>query len=361
MNEPVKIAILGCGAVSQDLHAPALVELQRRKLVAVTALLDPNPGQAKAMASFFPAARSLGSLLEIGRSGCELALVASPVRFHAEQAIACFKAGLSVLCEKPVAASAREAEAMTAAARAGGKLFAAGHVRRHFATTQLIKRIIGENSFGRIVSFRAAEGGSFAWAAQTASFFQKDVGGGGVLMDTGIHSLDLLFWWLGEPLSFAYEDDAMGGVEANCRLALDYGKFRGEVQLTRDYEIPTGYLLEFERAWIRWQPYSADRLEIGFPGSPHSLRSQLVAADREDDRLIRHRLAAPFSHSFLLQWENVVAAVRGREVLRAPGEEAARSVVFVERCYAARRFMEPPWFTEREKDSARALHRRITE
>jgi predicted dehydrogenase len=64
----------------------------------------------------------------------------------------------------------------------------------------------------------AFEGGQFDWPVRSTGYFTRAQSGGGVLQDIGTHVLDLLAWWFGEPEALLYEDDAMGGVEANCRI-----------------------------------------------------------------------------------------------------------------------------------------------
>jgi predicted dehydrogenase len=89
-----------------------------------------------------------------------------------------------------------------------------------------------------VKSFEISEGGQFNWPAQSASFFQKSNSQGGVLADLGVHVLDLLIWWFGMPEKVGYEDDAMGGLEANCRLELEFaGGVSGTVRLSRDTQL----------------------------------------------------------------------------------------------------------------------------
>lgn len=354
MNPP-RILIVGCGAVAAASHAPALLELQAAGDLSVTALYDPNPHRVTAMLRHFPGARLLPSIDRVDSGWADLALVASPVKFHREQAIRCLESGLAVLCEKPLAVTGAEAEAMVRAAEAAEKLFAVGLIRRFFATTQFIRQVIAERRFGRLQSFHACEGGRFSWDAASPSFFQKEAAGGGVLIDAGAHSLDLLLWWLGEPRAIDYEDDAMGGVEANCRLRMDYGEFRGEVHLTRDYNLRNGFRLDFEQAWIYWPPYSANRLQIGYRGSRWAHECNLSTAPAADAAPWRFEPAPPYEGAFTHQWRNVVRAMNGTEALRVPAREAVRSIGFIERCYRSRKLWEAPWFGEGEIKRAREL------
>lgn len=357
LAKPVRIAIIGCGAVSENLHAPILRELEKRNAGAVVAIADPNGARLEVAGRLFPAAQKCESVETLLNAGCEIALVASPLRFHAEHVMRCVEAGLSVLCEKPMAASSADAEAMMRAARTTGRLLAVGHVRRFFPSAQVVKQLIQEKRFGELVSFQVKEGGAFMWPAASASFFDRATSRGGVLMDNGIHALDLLLWWFGEPRSFCYEDDAMGGIETNCRVRMDYGSFQGYLQLSWDYEMPNGYHLEFERARVYLRPYEPGHFDIGLPGVDRTLCGTLVPAQTPGMHAPEQRKPISCYHCNLSQWLNVIAAVRGDEPLRVPGEEAIKSVAFVEKCYAQRTFMEPPWFTDEERMHARELNR----
>jgi predicted dehydrogenase len=360
MNQ-VKIAIVGCGAVTQELHAPTLLELHKRGLAVVAAVYDPNKAEADAVLQMFPLARRCESLEELVAAGCNMALVASPARYHAGQAVKCLESGLHVLCEKPIAGTQADAESMLQAARKADRLLAVGHVRRFFKTTQTIKQLVEEKRFGRLLSFEAKEGGLFRWPARSASFFDRKVGGGGVMLDNGIHALDLLLWWFGQPNAFTYEDDAMGGVETNCRVAMDYGGFKGSLQLSWDYAIANGgYCLKFENAWIYWRPYSSDQLDIGFPGLEQALHGTCYPASARGFHTPEPASNANYYHSFLPEWLNFIAAMEGREQLLVSGDQAIKSLSFVEQCYAQRRFMEPPWLTDVERVKAHDLGGKAT-
>jgi predicted dehydrogenase len=350
---PVRIAIVGCGAVSQELHAPSLVALERRGLATVAWISDPSPTSVDAMSALFPQARTCPSLDGVADAGCDVALVASPVSMHGVQTIRCLEAGLHVLCEKPIALTSAEADRMIAASKATGRLLAVGHVRRFFTASQWIREAVTTRRFGKPRGFTAIEGGAFAWPAKSAGFFDRSTNGGGVLIDNGIHALDLLIWWFGDPVGIAYRDDAMGGIETNCRVDMDFGDFTGSLQLSWDFQTPVVYRLEFEHAWIKWQPYTATRLELGFPGMDHALEADLVPAD---PRLMAPR-ATPrwpdYFEAFLPEWMNFLAAVRGQEDLVVPAAEAVKSLQVVENCYRQASFLEPPWFSDRERTEAR--------
>jgi predicted dehydrogenase len=138
----VQVVLVGCGAVSQLYYTPALKELERLKLLRVKALFDPGSENLAKVHKAFPAAVAVKNLNELSRPEIDLAIIASPPRCHSAQTIQLLQAGLSVLCEKPMASSVAEGEAMIEAASAAEGLLAIGLFRRFFPATRTICEIL---------------------------------------------------------------------------------------------------------------------------------------------------------------------------------------------------------------------------
>ena len=348
-----RVVVVGCGAVSQMLHAPVLQVLERTGEVRVEGLIDPGERQRRAMQQIFPASAVYDDLAECPLGTGTLAIVASPPRFHAENSIHALSHGAAVLCEKPMAASVADAEAMLRAARESNGLLAVGIFRRFFPAFESLSAIVRTQAMGELRGFSIQEGGKFTWGATSDSFFRRDQTMGGVFYDVGVYVVDLLLWLFGEPTAFAYEDDAMGGVEANCRLSMSYPNgVSGDVRLSRDWRTANRYVFEFERGTVTYRGGQANRLELTFEGVPFRLGGELhalqpMAGGRTLD------VATPTTmQSFTAQLRNVIAAMRGTQALRVPGEEGIRSLRFIAACYAERRLMEMPWLTAAEQDVA---------
>jgi predicted dehydrogenase len=114
-------------------------------------------------------------------------------------AVAALKAGLHVMCEKPMATTVREAKRMQAAARRAGKNLMI-HFNQRFEPTntalkqQVASGVIGEVYYGRTVWHRRRGVPGFGgW------FTTRAMSGGGPLIDLGVHRLDLALWWMGYP------------------------------------------------------------------------------------------------------------------------------------------------------------------
>lgn len=344
-------ALVGCGALAELYYAPALKGLQDAEPIRVTALVDPNQTRRAVLSRFFPAARGLASVDELKPGEADFAIVASPQKFHAAQTIALLRAGLHVLCEKPMASSVQEASAMVAAAVETKRLLSVGLFRRFFPTSRLVHELVTGGALGQPVSFEWMEGGPFNWPAASPSFFQKSASPGGVFADIGTHVLDLLLWWFGEPESFDYEDDAMGGIEANARVTLRFANgVSGSLRLSRDTAIPNGTRLRFERGSVWFQGASADSVVVQLDGCSHVARASLHAIAAGDEG-VGTGFGAPartYSQSFMEQILNLCRAIRGEELLVVPGADAVKGMDLIERCYASRQTMPLPWLSPEE-------------
>jgi predicted dehydrogenase len=291
----------------------------------------------------FPSARSATQIDELLALKPDLAIVASPPKFHAAQTNALLAAGAHVLCEKPMAAAVVEAESMIAAAKAARRVLAIGLFRRFFPALQTVKALVTGGHLGAARSFLISEGGVFNWPAASASFFQKAHAQGGVLLDVGVHVLDLVHWWFGAPAELSYEDDAMGNLEANCRVTMKFpAGINGTVRLSRDTRMSNRYVIEFERGTVTWKLGEANRLDVQFKDSPATLRGELWRKAPE----------ATYHQSFVNQLLNVAAAARGEGGPLVAGEEGIQSLRLVEKCYRLRKLMEMPWLTSKEAEQA---------
>lgn len=338
---PLPIVLVGCGAVSQQFYAPALRALEASGMLRVAALVDPSPLALAALHAAFPRALAGATLAAADAPRDSLAIIASPPQHHAAQTIAAVARGWHVLCEKPMAASTPEADQMIADARDAGRVLAVGHYKRFFPSSQLLKFLcVPDGPLGALRSFAFAEGGPFTWPAASTAFFQRRSTPGGVLLDLGVHSLDLLLWWLGEPDAFDYADDAMGGLEANARLTLRFGSVTGRIQLSRDWATAQRYAFAFERGTVNWTVNDANGLDLAFHDAPVKLHSVLRDA--------AGRAAATNAQSFIAQLQHVANAVRAGSPVLIDGEAGRRALHLIEACYARRTPLAQPWLSAAE-------------
>lgn len=124
--------------------------------------------------------------------------VCVPNKYHAPAAIAALNAGCHVLCEKPPSMTGEEAKQIAAAAEKSGKILTYGFMYRYSAGAQILKRFINAGELGDIYTGRVTamrRSGIPGWGV----FTNKELQGGGPLIDIGVHMLDLALYLMGYP------------------------------------------------------------------------------------------------------------------------------------------------------------------
>jgi predicted dehydrogenase len=353
---PCRVALLGCGAVSELYHAPALQHLEAEGTAQLAAVFDPDAGRAAKICAQFPNAVACPDESFLQKMPLDLAIVASPVSAHEAHALRALEAGVAVLCEKPLAATTEAGNRMIAAALKHQRILAVGLLRRFYSNVQFTRQIIQNKTLGPVVSFSIQEGGPFNWPARSDFFFRKSTAGGGVLLDLGVHVLDLIVNWFGEPEQLDYADDAMGGLEANCRMELSYpAGFTGTIQLSRDWNTPNLYVIEFERGTLKLRAGDAEKVELRLHNSSFSLNGPLQGrADLHSPEGFMSS-AASFPQAFLAQLRDLIFALSTGGRPTVPAEEGIRSLRMIEQCYQKRALLEMLWLTPEERKSSQVL------
>ncbi len=121
-----------------------------------------------------------------------------PNNFNKPTTIAALKAGKNVFCEKPPAFNADEVREIIAAERASGKVLMYGFNHRHHASVAKMKEMIDAGQYGKVIWIRGRYGKSVDEPISRAGGAKKDLAGGGILIDQGIHMLDLFLHLTGK-------------------------------------------------------------------------------------------------------------------------------------------------------------------
>jgi 1,5-anhydro-D-fructose reductase (1,5-anhydro-D-mannitol-forming) len=197
--------VAGYGWVARDYIAPAILKAPNARLVAVC---DPDPS-ARAAADRLPGAlvwADLGQML--AQREVEAVYVAAPNHLHRPLVEAAAAAGKHVLCEKPMANSLADAEAMAAACRAAGVRYATAFDQRFHPAHRRLRELVAEGAIGTVAAVRlvyccwvGADWSADNWRVDAAR------SGGGALIDLAPHGLDLIAYVLGEEIA---EAEAMG-------------------------------------------------------------------------------------------------------------------------------------------------------
>ena len=198
----IKIGIIGCGKIAQVRHIP---EYAANPHVEIAGFYDLNRERAEELAKKYGAAAyaSYEELLADGE--IDAVSVCAANNAHAEISIAALKAGKHVLCEKPMAVTLEECEAMVAAAKEAGKYLMIGQNQRLAKAHVKAKELIAEGAIGKVLTFRTifGHGGPETWSVDPGKnvwFFDKSKAAMGAMADLGIHKTDLIQYMLGEKI-----------------------------------------------------------------------------------------------------------------------------------------------------------------
>lgn len=134
---------------------------------------------------------------------------------HADLVEIAAGAGKPILCEKPIAATLEQADRIVAAVAASGVMFMQSFPKRLDPVSQELKETIASGRLGRVHFVRIRHGHYYGLSGDFRDRWYADpvLGGGGALLDEGIHAADLLCWLFGMPKDVvATTTSALGGL-----------------------------------------------------------------------------------------------------------------------------------------------------
>ena len=199
----IKVGIIGCGKIAQVRHIP---EYAANPDAEVYGFYDINLARAEELAKQY-GGKAYASYEEL-LADPEIAAVSvcAANHVHAEITIAALKAGKHVLCEKPMAVTLEECEAMVAAAKESGKYLMIGQNQRLAKAHAKAKELIEQGAIGKVLTFRTifGHGGPETWSIDPGSnvwFFDKTKAAMGAMADLGIHKTDMIQYVLGTKIA----------------------------------------------------------------------------------------------------------------------------------------------------------------
>ncbi|MBD8070619.1 Gfo/Idh/MocA family protein [Bacillus sp. PS06] len=316
----LRMGIIGAGGIAQGRHIPAFQQLSED--VTIEAVSDVNHETAKSVSEKFNIPLVFNDYKDMFEH-VDAVTICTPNKFHAEITIAALEAGVHVLCEKPMAMNTAECDQMIAAAKKAEKVLSIGYHYRFMKDSQAAKRVILEQEIGEPIVARAKalrRRKVPGWGV----FTNKELQGGGSLIDFGCHFLDLSLWLLGNPepvevVGSTYNRLSKMPNQVNMWGSFDHETFDVDDHVTAYIKFSNGASLLFETSWaaniqsdeesvsISGETGGIDLFPFQFNQSKYGMLLNTTAdyIEGEDDPGITQ--ARNFVHSCLGKEEPIVA------------------------------------------------------
>ncbi len=301
MSNPLRVGIIGSGAIVQVAHLPTL---RKMKSVDVRAVCDTDLPKARAIADRFGIKNAFDDIEDLlGSEELDALVLCTPNHLHESHILAALSAGRHVLVEKPLALTSASAQKIARAAEKSDKVVLVGMNHRYRPDAQLVRSFVQSGELGTVDSVRGSWHVFRASRAQLGWRQKRELSGGGAMLDLGLTMLDLAFWLAGNP------------VPERVTAVLDLE--RGVEQSGSVFVVCEGGVSVFvDVTWHHIGP--GERFGVGLRGSkgtaainPLTVWKELngVAVDVSPTGSISRETA--YTASFRAEWAHFLAAVRG--------------------------------------------------
>ena len=216
------LGLIGCGSFG-GFCMETYAEMPGLHAAAVA---DVIPEAARAFGERFGVPRYADPADLIADASVHLVHIATPPSTHYELALAAARAGKHVLCEKPLALSRAQADAILQAVRSAGVLCPVNFVLRYNAAVELVKAVLDSGTLGSVLSARLTNCAGDTGLGDDHWFWNKDLSGG-IFVEHGVHFYDLYAHWLGPGrVASAWAETRPGGGQEDrvgCTVRHDSG------------------------------------------------------------------------------------------------------------------------------------------
>lgn len=193
----MKIGIIGCGTIANSSHIPAYMANPKAE---IKYFCDIIPERAEAAVQKYGCGIAVTDYKEVLADPEVTAVsVCTPNLMHSVITIDALEAGKHVLCEKPAARTYEEALAMQEAQHRTGKVLNIGVVNRFNTNVNKLKELIDNGDLGEVYQVYVSFRNHRSIPGMGGPFTTKAIAGGGVLIDWGVHFLDIVMYCCGDP------------------------------------------------------------------------------------------------------------------------------------------------------------------
>jgi len=337
----IKLGIIGCGAVTERLHLPALNGIND---IEVEWLVDTNESIVDNLSNIYKIKNRQSDYRNV--KDVDAVLVATPPFTHFEISKYFLMQGVNVLCEKPLTIDVHDAKELITIADNNNSKLAVGVFRRYYPISILIKRIIDTEWLGKVIKVIAEEGNIYDWGPASNYRLDKVKSGGGVLIETGSHTIDRIIWWLGPNAKLKnYSDNSLGGIESDCHIEFTI-ELNGrtvpiDVTLSQIRNLDNRYTVYTENGWVQCPANNSSN------GSFYDTR--LISGDGGVGLSLSKDANEKFILFFQAQLKDFIKSIQeNRQPINA-AVTVVPTVELINNCYNSRAQMAEPWNTNNDK------------
>ena len=246
MPDPIRLGIVGTGAIAQLVHLPVLSKLKGAQVVAIC---DNDGVKARALAERFgvrDAFTDIEDLLESDQ--LDAVVISTPNHLHEPHVMAALTKKVHVLCERPLALTAKGVERILASAQRADRKVVVGNNHRFRSDVQALASFLRGGELGKLSGVRC--GAYHPRGAITGWRTNRPEAGGGAFLEHGVPLLDLALWLADfpAPVRVAAYMDRPRGAKAVEESMLVVVEAAGGVTLTLD--VSWAYVGQEERWWF---------------------------------------------------------------------------------------------------------------
>ena len=238
---PVKVGVIGCGGVAQVIHLPLL---SKHPDVEIIALCEVDNSKAAILADKFDIPRFYEDVAEmLGKEELDAVFILTPNSLHLPISMLALDNGNHVFVEKPAGKNADETLRIKERAESVSKTVMIGMQNRFRKDVRALQQFISARELGDLYFVKAAWLQAQHQSVKPAWQFQRNVSGGGVVMDLGMQMIDLVWWLLNKPQpkvvrAFSHQINQDISVEDFCVIYLTFDNgLTFSLQISWDFPI----------------------------------------------------------------------------------------------------------------------------
>ncbi|MCJ7586776.1 MAG: Gfo/Idh/MocA family oxidoreductase [Candidatus Aminicenantes bacterium] len=321
MSDAVKWGILGCAGIAERALIPAIRSSATGELAGIASR---DERKARDWAERFGIPRAYKNYADLLKDpAIEAVYIPLANHLHRPWSIRALKAGKHVLCEKPIALSAREARAMAAAAGRSGRLLMEAFMYRFHPQIERALELVRTGEIGEVRFLRSSF--TFTYAGDPFNYHWYPRMGGGSLLDVGCYPLSAARLVFGaEPLSVY----ARGRFHPRRRVDMSVSallEFPGGGWALLDSSYETQFQSRIEIAGSR------GRIEIPRAFSQKSLAVEIRLVKGEEETI----LSIPAANAFVRMVDHFGNSLRQNRPLRCDGRDAVLNMKTIDAVFGS--------------------------